>query len=329
MTVTITVAPYQPGTPLDRELAHLGYAAMVGWADQRPVTDALVRSRLRPPANGAATTVFLARSAGGALSGAAALRQPTAPGGPARVWGPIVDPSCQRRGLGTALLAQVLDTVTDPTMVVYSAEIPARRRHGWDLFHRAGWHLHATAALLKGPITALPGAADPPQPHAGPQIHAVTPAHADALARLYHAVHPAQGVTVAADTDRRWRADDRFINEGLLGVTGRDGELEAAVLLYPLAHTEPGEPTEALLADVLIHPAADRPALAGPMISAALAAGARHGAHVARAIVPATASKLLADLQAAGLRTVEEIYYYQAPPLRTAHDAISSPERRP
>ncbi|MFI6883903.1 GNAT family N-acetyltransferase [Streptosporangium canum] len=298
----ITVALYAPGTGLDAQLAWLGYAAMLGWPDQRPVSARLVRSRLRPQGGGAATTLLLARTPRGELAGAAALRYPAAPGMPARLWGPVVHPHMQEHGLGEALLRQALSAVDDPAMIVRTAEIPAVRGHACAFFARAGWRLHSTAALLKAP-------AGPAWPTPG--VRALAADEAAALAELYRAVHPGHGWGVAADTYSRWSSDERFTADGLL-VAEDAGRLQAAVLVYPLAHSHPDEPAEALLADVLIHPGADFAPLARRMITAGLGCGARAGARVARAIV-ATGSPLLAELRAAGFADLDEIRYYQAP----------------
>ncbi|MEU9836305.1 GNAT family N-acetyltransferase [Streptosporangium sp. NPDC048047] len=302
-TLPITVTPYTPGAPgLDAQLAWVGYMAMFGWPDQRPVTARLVRSRLRPQGGGATTTLLLARTPDGELAAAAALRYPAAPGLPARLWGPAVHPSMQQRGLGTALVQRALAAVDDPAMIVRTAEIPAVRRHACTFFEKIGWEVHSTAALLKAPT----GAAWPV-----PGVRPLTADQAPALAELYHAVCPEHGWGVAADTYSRWSADERFIGDGLL-VAEDAGRLQAAVLVYPLAHSHPGEAPEALLADVLIHPGADFAALARRMITAGLGAGARAGARVARAVIPA-GSPLLAELRAAGFADLDEICYYQAP----------------
>ncbi|MER6829115.1 GNAT family N-acetyltransferase [Streptosporangium sp. NPDC000563] len=308
MTLPISISVYRPGTALDEELAALGYAAMRGWPDQRPVTAALVRSRLHPPGGAFPTIMVVARSATGGLAGAAALRHPAAPGAPARLWGPAVAPEWQRQGLGTLLLKYAADSLPQG-MVVLTAEIPATREHGCTFYTRAGWCPHSTAALLKAPIAGDLATLD--EDHT--LVRPAGPGDAAALGRLYHTVHPGHGFAVAQDTYPRWSSDERFVADGLLVVDGDGSGLQAAALVYPLIHSAPAEPAEALLADVLIHPGADRAALAGPLIAAALAAGARHDAEVARAIVPTTHTELLADLRAAGLATVEEIRYYQAP----------------
>ncbi|TDD14256.1 hypothetical protein [Nonomuraea diastatica] len=87
----------------------------------------------------------------------------------------------EKRGLGTALLRQALALVTDPMMIVHTAEIPAARRHACDFFERAGWPLHSTAALLKSCAVA-----DRPVPGVRP----LTAVDAVALAELYHAGRP-------------------------------------------------------------------------------------------------------------------------------------------
>ncbi|WP_066374676.1 GNAT family N-acetyltransferase [Herbidospora mongoliensis] len=311
MTPPISTIAYQPGTPLDEELADLGYAAMRGWPDQRPVTPALVRSRLRPSGNAQPTTVLLARLTDGTLAAAAALRQ-AGPGLPARLWGPVVAPEWQKRGLGTALLQQAATCQPDGETILLTAEIPEVRKHGCEFFEQAGWQPHSTAALLKADLTALSNLPD----RDWVRVRRAEAFDADALSRLYQAVNPDHGWQVAEDTYRRWSADERFVSDGLLIVDRPGGDLHGAALMYPLAHDDPAEPAEALLADVLVDPATDRADVAPPLITAALTAGLRHHAVVARAIVPSSAPSLLADLHTLGMTTTGQIRYYQAPPTR-------------
>ncbi|WP_082801670.1 GNAT family N-acetyltransferase [Herbidospora cretacea] len=307
MTPPISSVVYLPGTALDEKLADLGYAAMRGWPDQRPVTSALVRSRLRRNGNAQPTTMLLARLPNGTLAGAAALRHGTAPGLSARLWGPIVAPEWQRRGLGTALLQQAV-RCHDGGASLLTAEIPEARKHGCEFFERAGWQLHSTATLLKADLTALPDV-----PHPGRVgVRQAEASDADALSRLYQSIHPEHGQQVAEDTYLRWTADERFVSDGLLIAAGTGDQLRGAALMYPLAHMDPAEPTEALLADVLIDPATERSDVAAPLIAAALAAGLRHHAPVVRAIVPDSATDLLSDLHAVGLAPAGQIRYFRA-----------------
>jgi len=306
VTLPVSISVYQPGTFLDAELADLGHAALRGWPDQRPMTAALVRSLLRTFEGSPPTLMFLTRTAGGDLVAAAALCYPAGPGVPGRLWGPVVDPGWQRQGLGTVLLEQVNACLLDRETVLVTAEIPAIRRHGCAFFTKAGWRLHSTAALLHTLTIPAPGGDLP-------DLRVLGAEDAAALGRLYYAVHPTCEPLVAAGIYRRWSTDERFVTDGLVGVASPDGELQAAALMYPLIHANPGEPAEALLAEVLVHPGADRAALVGPLIAAVLDAGARHDALVARAVVSTTERALLADLHAAGLATVEEVRSYQAP----------------
>ncbi|WP_062356232.1 GNAT family N-acetyltransferase [Herbidospora yilanensis] len=312
MTISISNIAYEPRTPLDEELADLGYAAMRGWPDQRPVTSALVRSRLRPSGNALPTTVFLARLADGTLAAAAALRHAAAPGSSARLWGPIVAPEWQQRGLGTALLQEAAEFQADGTQALLTAEIPGARKHGYEFFEKAGWRPHSTAALLKADLSLLPRLPD----RGWVRVRRAEASDVDALSHLYQALHPDHGRQVAEDTYRRWSADERFVSDGLLIVDGPSGDLQGAALMYPLAHDDPAEPAEALLADVLIAPDTDRAEVAPPLITAALSAGIRHHAVVARSIVPDNAPALLADLHALGMTTTGQIRYYQAPSSR-------------
>ncbi|WP_061294112.1 GNAT family N-acetyltransferase [Herbidospora cretacea] len=311
MTASINTIAYSPGTALDEELADLGYAAMCGWPDQRPVTSALVRSRLRPSGNAQPTTVLLARLGDGTLAAAAALRYAAGPGSSARLWGPIVAPDCQKRGLGTALLQQATALQPDGQTILLTAEIPEARKHGYEFFEKAGWQPRSTAALLKADLGSLPPLLD--RDWVRVRRAEAADADADALSRLYQALHPDHGRQIAQDTYRRWSADERFVSDGLLIVDGPGGDLYGAALMYPLAHDDPAEPAEALLADVLISPDIDRTEVAPPLIAAALTAGVRHHAVVARAIVPDSDPALRADLRSVGLAPAGQIRYFQAP----------------
>ncbi|MEU6718361.1 GNAT family N-acetyltransferase [Nonomuraea sp. NPDC046802] len=312
MTQNITIKPYQPGTGLDEELAGLGYSVMCGWPDQRPVTPSLVRSRLRPIGDGPPTRLVLARDQHDQLIGAAALRHPAARGAPARLWGPVVAQDQQRRGLGTRLLKEAT-ALWSPSMPVLTAEIPATRAHGGALYERANWNVHSEAVLMKGPA-----AAPSPRPVFGVVVRPACKSDAGALSHLYETVRPGQSLAVAAGTWNRWCADERFVPDGLLVcVPAGKGDLLAAALAYPLAHSTPDEPPEVLIADVLIRPGPGRASVAGPLIRAAIASGVQHGAHVIRAIVPEADQLLIDDLSAAGLTPVETIRYYQAPMARS------------
>lgn len=304
--IQFTTSQYEPHTRLDDEFAQLGYDGMSGWPDQRPVTAALVRSRLRPAGSAPPTRLVQARTSSGVLAGATALRYPPAPGAAARLWGPVVAFDWQRHGLGTMLLEQATRLWSGMAMPVRTAEIPETRKNATRLFTKAGWTLHAQAVLMRGAVTTTGVAA-----HQG--IRAAWDGDAAALASLYQTVHPEQGSEVAAGTLRRWRADERYVSDGLLVVPGAAGELLAAVLAYPLAHGVDSEPPEVLLGDVLVHPHADRATVARPLIAAGIAAGARHGAKVARAVIHRLDWPLIDDLTRAGLEHVDTMHYYQAP----------------
>ncbi|MBB2749311.1 UNVERIFIED_ORG: GNAT superfamily N-acetyltransferase [Microbispora rosea subsp. rosea] len=307
MTIQITTTRYRPDTALDDELADLGYQGMRGWADQRPVTATLVRSRLRPPSPTApATSLVLARTPSGDLVGAAALRHPATPDATARLWGPVVAREWQQAGIGSRLLTHAQVLWTGNGMTVVTAEIPVNRAHGCELFERAGWARLHGAVLLKGPITR--------RDMSRLVVRPLDAEDATRLATLYQMINSTDGPQVAADTYRRWSSDERFVPDALLAVDGPDDSLAGVALGYPLIHTTAAEPPEVLVADVLVHPAADRATVASALITAVIDAGARHGAQVARAIVPIHNRPLIGDLRTAGLEPAEDIVYYQAPP---------------
>ncbi len=318
--MSIDVAAYQPGTPVDDELATVAYAAVARWADQRPITAELVASRLRTHADAPATLLATGRAHDGRLVGAAALRWPAAPGATGRLWGPAVLPESRRRGLGARLLAALDARLADTAAAqVTSAEVPVGRCAAHRLFHAAGWTLAPASVLLKA--QPLPPPNTPPQPS---RVRPAQPDQAGDLAgplgRLYGATHPTQPPLVAAATWQRWTADSRYRPDCLLvAPSGDGGELDGAALVYPLAHTDPAEPPEALLADVLVAPnAGDPQRLRDGLIAAALSAGRRHGAAVARALVPAAPNPTLDALRRAGLQPVTTLATYAAPQRRPA-----------
>ncbi|WP_301125981.1 hypothetical protein [Streptomyces cacaoi] len=300
---SLDVRPYTPGIRLDAELAELGYACAYGFADQRPITPALVRSRLTAHGQAPPTQLATCRAPDGTLGAAAALRYPTAAGGTGRLWGPLVHPARRRSGLGGCLLDALGPLVHTVEGRVTTAEVPDDRPAADQFFTACGWQpAPGTAALLKAPLPL-------PEPELGGQPAGVRGAQGGDLARietLYAAARPDDPSAAGAGT--RWARDARF-RTSCLAVADDGSHLLAAALVYPLADTRPGEPAEALLGDLLLHPAArDRPALALHTARWALTAAARTaGATVARAIAPED-ERLLDRL---GFRKRATIRYYQ------------------
>ncbi len=115
----ITIADYQPQPTIDQELATLAYTAVQGWPDQRPITPALVASRLQPAGHAPPTVIAITRSPNGTLIGAAALRWPAYPTTPGRLWGPVIHPHHQHQHHGHA--HRLLKALTE--------RLAARHRH--------------------------------------------------------------------------------------------------------------------------------------------------------------------------------------------------------
>jgi GNAT superfamily N-acetyltransferase len=310
---SIDVVDYRPEFDLDNDLAELGYAALHGWPDQRPVTAALVRSLLRALGT-TASTLALHRNTDGRLLAAAAIRWPASLEGIGRLWGPLVHPAARGGGLGAALLETVGHLIAArPGVRVQSAEIPAQRIGGWTLFERAGWQPAGSSTLWRLPL---------PSRGRGPTIVVVRPVRAGEypdqhLAALFAAARPELGYGMARDTYTRWSADERYTSEGLLLAETAEGLL-GAVLVYPL--TQPGgpEPAEALLADVLVHTRLEGGAAAAvraALVDGAIRVSETAGATVVRAIVEDP--DLMATLKDAGFQLVDEIRYY-SPPIRSA-----------
>lgn len=315
MNHDIIVEPYHPGTDLDTELAVLGYASIAGWPDQRPITDSLLRSRLRPIGHARPTVLATHRDPAGRLTGAAALRWSGYPGTPGRLWGPLVPPVHHRRGLGRALLAALSEHLNASPDMILTAEIPGRRAAAAAFFLAAGWKPARGSALFKHHLH-LPSPATPP---AGVRVRCPAP-NADlaaALAALAEAADP--GSPAAGDTFARWSADERFSTDGL-ALADDGGRLIGAALAYPLAHRSPNEPAEVLLADLIMDPESDDPLLQTALITTVLnTAAANVGATVARAV---TSDQELADqLTRMRFDRVDDLHY-----LRYVRTAIHKSE---
>ena len=306
----IDVVDYLPDPDLDAELAELGYAAVHGWPDQRPVTPALVRSHLRP--TGTTATTLALHHQGGRLLAAAALRWPATLDATGRLWGPVVHPSARRGGLGAALLSTVADIVAaHPGIRVTTDGIPETRSCGWSLYERAGWRGCGSSRLLRRALTNYAAVAfDAAPPTLA--VRMIQPGEYldQCLAALASGARPDLGYATARDTYTRWTADERYTPNGLLLAKGPAGVLGAA-LVYPLTHYGPGEPPEALLADLLTASHLD-PAIAAEvrtaLVDAALRAGVAMGAAVARTVVDDPG--LTATLLAAGFEVADHIRYY-------------------
>jgi hypothetical protein len=254
----ILTTSYQPGTSLDDEIAALAYAAVSGWPDQRPVTAAIVRSHLlarsvpAPDPVPVSSLLLTCRDSLGSLIGAAALR-PSTPEGTSTLWGPLIRPTRQRRGLGRHLLDTITQSLPAIPHDTRTSEIPVLRPAAARLFLSAGWQVEdefvqytrrlpfATSSLSAAPPDILVRPS-----HPGESLHA-------RLGALSRRCAPNTLPAIAEATYARWISDERFTH-GCLVLAERDTSLLGAALVYPLAHTHPSEPTEAQLADVLIDP---------------------------------------------------------------------------
>lgn len=312
--IVIETVDYRPSYELDADLAELAYAAVRGWPDQQMITPTLVRSRLRPTGT-TATTLVLER-VGGRLVAAAALHWPATLEATGQLVGPLVHPSVRGRGIGTDMLrtASAL-AAARPGVRFATGPIPESRSVGWTLFEKAGWVAVDTAHLF---TAALPAAADEAPPAEVPVRPALPGEYLNrAVADLISHAYPQRGHADARDTFARWTADERYRPDGLL-LTGDDRGLSGAALVYPqaddgLADTT-DEPSEAFIADLVVHPRLDgataavvRSALAG----AATRAGASFGAAIARTV--ARCPYACDALTAVGFRRVDQVRYY-APP---------------
>jgi GNAT superfamily N-acetyltransferase len=264
------------------------------------------------------------RDAAGDLIAAAALR-PTTPAGIGRLWGPAVHPGRQRRGHGRHLLHAITAAARTngmPLTGATSAEIPAVRLAGQHLFATAGWTIAAELLLLEREVPIVsPRAGTDAGDHAEIEVRLADPSETDLdgrLADLQRRCHPEAGTTASLATLARWSSDERFAPDCLtIASRPATARLVAATLVYPLAHAHPGEPAEALLADLLVDPDAgpfDGLRIRRRMIREALtSAAARQNARTARALIDRRDSATVEALVSLGFTEGGAFHTYRPP----------------
>jgi GNAT superfamily N-acetyltransferase len=309
----IDLRPYRSQPELDATLARIGYAAVAGWPDQRPITADLVASRLAPPTDTDDTIIATIADAGHVIAWAA-LR-PAPPGGSARLWGPVVQPGYQGLGLGQQLLATI--TTTDAFQrdrrQLTTAEIPCRRRSARQFFTKAGWQPAGTASLLRR--TAPHPTPLEPVPHTDPGIstHAADNGSRELsreIARLYTLNRVDESDAVAAATLRRWQGDRRYRPDHLLVASTSSGDLAGVCLLYPLTHATSDEPPEVLLADLLTDPDHDPVITTARLLDATIDLTAKHHPDATLRTI-ATNDFLAAALARRGAELADVVIYYR------------------
>jgi ribosomal protein S18 acetylase RimI-like enzyme len=307
--VTVILEDYLSTPDLDAQLAELGYAAVLGWPDQRPLSGPVLHAFLKPTSM-TATTLAVSRDDQGRLLGCAALRWPATIDDAGLLWGPIVHPNARGRGLGRELLQHLDGVIAARSGVrVLTAEIPESRAEGWALFEGLGWRAESKSSLMARPLPArlaVPTSVRVRPAQQGEYLDTV-------LAALYAATHPGASNTVARDTFARWNSDSRYKPERLLLAEGADG-VRGAALVFPCEHAGAGEPPEARIADVLT---AGRltPAQADEvrtiLIAAAMRLADESGASIARMV--AETPDLERALLKAGFEPVEQFRHYTSP----------------
>jgi Acetyltransferase (GNAT) family len=307
--VTVILEDYLSTPDLDAQLAQLGYAAVLGWPDQRPLSGPVMHAFLKPTSM-TATTLAVSRDEHGRLLGCAALRWPATIDDAGLLWGPMVHPKARGQGLGRQLLQQ-LDAViaARPGVRVLTAEIPESRAEGWALFEGLGWRAEAKSSLMARPLPAglpVPTAVRVRSASQGEYLDTV-------LAALYVATHPDASTSVARDTFARWSSDSRYKPERLLLAEAADG-VRGVALVLPGEHAGAGEPPEARIADLLtaarLSPA-EADEVRCTLIAAAMRLADESGAAIARMV--AVSPDLQRALQRAGFEAVEQFRHYASP----------------
>ncbi|WP_431984135.1 GNAT family N-acetyltransferase [Streptomyces qinglanensis] len=190
-----------PGS-LCEELAALSQRCISGYSDDRPVSASLVRSRLTNSLTGVPPVLAVARIGQG-LAGWCAVRRPEPGEARARLWGPVVEPSARREGLGRRLLETVVDAVQWPLV---TTEVPVDRDGANVFFTESGWEVLDNITVLHG----IPSAEGP---------GAVTAADITGLEEYVAAAgrrFAGLESQFAASTLPRWQDDARFSAETLL-----------------------------------------------------------------------------------------------------------------
>ncbi|MFJ4151940.1 GNAT family N-acetyltransferase [Streptomyces galbus] len=184
------------------ELASLAQRCITGYSDDRPVSVLLVRSRLTNALTGAPPVLAVARD-GQDLTGWCAVRRPEPGEMRARLWGPVVEPSSQRAGLGRRLLQTVVDAVQWPLV---TTDVPVDRDGAGVFFTESGWEVLDTITVLHG----TPSAGGPSA------VTAVDIAGLEAYVAAAGRRFAGLQSSFAASTLPRWRDDARFSAETLL-----------------------------------------------------------------------------------------------------------------
>jgi GNAT superfamily N-acetyltransferase len=184
------------------ELAALAQRCISGYSDDRPVSASLVRSRLTNALTGAPPVLAVARD-GQDLTGWCAVRRPEPSETRARLWGPVVEPSSRRAGLGRRLLQTVVDAVQWPLV---TTDVPVDRDGAGAFFTGSGWEVLDNITVLHGtPSAGGPGAVT------AADITELE-AYVAAAGRRFAGLES----SFAASTLLRWRDDARFSAETLL-----------------------------------------------------------------------------------------------------------------
>jgi hypothetical protein len=258
--ISLQVIDYAPDNALDLALARLSYSSISTRSDHRPVTQALVRSRLTHVHGGPPTTLLLCRENDSGLLGAAALRWPERFSGTGKLWGPVVANNHRARHLGSELLELAMETASKrPEQCTrwISAEIPATDKAAIGLFIKRDWQVVDRGTLLRGDVETLERSLLSRDSPFTVQSLATLQEHDREIARravvdLYRDCYPALGEEAAKGALERWRRDERFREDALIFLRTADGTFSGAILLYPLDHLDSQEPSECLIAMTLL-----------------------------------------------------------------------------
>ncbi|MGW6605320.1 GNAT family N-acetyltransferase [Streptomyces sp. NPDC055036] len=266
------------------ELADLAQQGIAGYSDDRPVSTALVHSRLTNALTGEPPVLAVARD-WQEMTGWCAVRRPEPGEARARLWGPVVAPAARRAGLGRRLLETVAGAVEWPLV---TTDVPVDRDGAGDFFTRSGWEVLDTVTVLHGVPSVCVFDAVTAADIAEPEAYVAT------AARQFTDVE----ASFAESTLLRWRGDARFHPETLLL------DPPTGSLLLSLAQRN-GSSSELLLAEVWAAEADVRRRL----ISQAHAVAADRKVSIVRAVTREDP----ADFVACGMRVTGRCHTFALP----------------
>lgn len=279
-----------PSDNLAGEMARVARVSVKGYSDDRPIDGRLVQSRLNNPITGEPPICAVARDLpSGDVIGWAAVRASEA-GEKARLWGPVVLPSAEECGIGSALI----NSVTAKAGVgLVTTDVPRDRATAHRFFEKYGWIESGGSTIFVHDLAST-------TPRANQEIVRGESVSPDVLISVIECAATRKGRKSnleAAKFPLRWRSDHRYESNSVF-IRPNCGCL--ALGLYQSAQGE----SEILIAELWC----DCRRCEDLLVDAVLTAGQRQGAERARAVTVNTSDLFLRHkFRLAGLTVQYEV----------------------